>query len=53
MEPPTIAERISRLERECTRQRGEIDEVARQVGLRFDDEAVQEAVDEFLKEALD
>jgi hypothetical protein len=53
IDTPTIAERISKLEREYTRQRGEIDEVARQVGLRFDQEAVQEAVDEFLKEALD
>jgi hypothetical protein len=53
MEPPTITERISKLEREYTRQRGEIDEVARQVGLRFDHEAVQDAVDEFLKDALD
>jgi hypothetical protein len=53
MEPPTITERLSKLEREYTRQRGEIDEVARQVGLRFDNEAVQDAVDKFLKDALD
>jgi hypothetical protein len=50
---PTIAERVTELELEMARQKAQNVEVARQLGLRFDDERVQSAVEDFIRESLE
>jgi hypothetical protein len=50
---PTMAERVTALQVEVSRQREQNIEVARQLGLRFDDEQVQSAVDTFIRESLE
>jgi hypothetical protein len=47
---PTIAERLTRAEVELERQREICIEVARQVGITFDDAGVTDAVERFLEE---
>ena len=47
---PTVAERIKHVEEQLERQKRDIEELARQVGITFDDEAVTEAVERLLED---